>query len=240
MSLKKILLAAFAVVVVCSGFALPCQAQRTFNRHRPLRWLGQGFSDGYHRHNPGHDTSYYNPYSAHNSSLVSQSPEYLAVIAQQANQQPARRFFAGVPFAVYAAPSQLDAPTQLLHGQNISGTFSPSVGSGLLEQNSEDGIASEDPFQREVENNDNNVHDPDNEIPEEDDGDNDFRESDDEMVDDSDIEMDDMDDDSDGSIKDMDDDSDDMVDEEYIDEDEDNSELGGLSGLNHSLSFDLD
>ena len=60
------------------------------------------------------------------------------------------------------------------------------------------------------------------------------------MVDDSDIEMDDMDDDSDGSIKDMDDDSDDMVDEEDIDEDEDNSELGGLSGLNHSLSFDLD
>ena len=46
--------------------------------HRVGRFLGTGYSAGYHHCNPGPDVGYYNPYSAHNSYLVSQSPEYLA------------------------------------------------------------------------------------------------------------------------------------------------------------------
>ena len=46
--------------------------------HRVGRFLGNGYSAGYHHCNPGPDVGYYNPYSAHNSYLVSQSPEYLA------------------------------------------------------------------------------------------------------------------------------------------------------------------
>ncbi len=39
---------------------------------RGLRVMGHGYSAGYHWKNPGHDSSYYNPYSAHNSNLVTQ------------------------------------------------------------------------------------------------------------------------------------------------------------------------
>ena len=38
---------------------------------KPLRLLGQGWSAGYHWRNPGHDSRYYNPYSPHNSYLIS-------------------------------------------------------------------------------------------------------------------------------------------------------------------------
>jgi hypothetical protein len=34
--------------------------------------MGHGWSAGYHHRNPGHDSSYYNPYSHHNSSLRTQ------------------------------------------------------------------------------------------------------------------------------------------------------------------------
>jgi len=39
---------------------------------RGLRVAGHGYSAGYHWKNPGHDSSYYTPYSAHNSHLISQ------------------------------------------------------------------------------------------------------------------------------------------------------------------------
>lgn len=40
-------------------------------QRRPLRVLGHGYSAGYHWRNPGPDSDYYNPYSAHNSLLTS-------------------------------------------------------------------------------------------------------------------------------------------------------------------------
>lgn len=51
-----------------------CVAQwRVFNQptQKPLRLLGHGWSAGYHWRNPGHDSSYYNPYSHHNSARMS-------------------------------------------------------------------------------------------------------------------------------------------------------------------------
>ncbi len=37
-----------------------------------IRGLGHGWSAGYHWRTPGHDSSYYNPYSHHNSSRITQ------------------------------------------------------------------------------------------------------------------------------------------------------------------------
>lgn len=129
MSLQKILVVVFAVIAL-SAAAEECQAQNSFKRHRPLRWLGQGFSDGYQRCNPGHDTSYYNPYSAHNSHLVSQSPEYLASASRYApslgHGGPAR-YFTGVPFSVYAAPAQSTFNSVLSPAEQVESSFAPSV-----------------------------------------------------------------------------------------------------------------
>ena len=44
------------------GFCQP--GQNTF------RWLGHGYSAGYHWQNPGPNSDYYNPYSVHNSLLI--------------------------------------------------------------------------------------------------------------------------------------------------------------------------
>ena len=104
-TLKMALLVLLAVGTMISH----ADAQNTFRRHRPLRWLGQGFSDGYHRCSPGYDTSYYNPYSAHNSVLLSQTPQFRQLNNTQNYEVGASqelRFFGGVPFSVYAAPSQ--------------------------------------------------------------------------------------------------------------------------------------
>jgi hypothetical protein len=127
MSLKKILIAVFAVTFI-GTIAEDCQAQNTFKRRRTLRWLGQGFSDGYHRCTPGHDTSYYNPYSANNSFLVSRTPEYQA--AAHRFDDPAglgtSRFFNGVPFSVYAAPPKSAYHSVLAPAQQVPSSFAPS------------------------------------------------------------------------------------------------------------------
>lgn len=52
------------------------------------RFLGAGYGLGYHRCNPGHDTSYYNPWNAKNSFLISRSPEYLGRFSQQRHLSP--------------------------------------------------------------------------------------------------------------------------------------------------------
>ena len=54
------------------------EAQRRFQPiNRAGRWLGIGYSDGYHQRTPGPNTGYYNPYSAHNSYLLSKDPAYI-------------------------------------------------------------------------------------------------------------------------------------------------------------------
>ena len=224
MSLKKISLVALAALVVCGSFAMPCQAQNTFRRQRALRWLGQGFGDGYHRLNPGYDTSYYNPYSAHNSLLLSQTPEYMAARPVPTNQELPRRFFNGVPFSAYAAPPQLNPGLQSLPGQQFQGSFSPSIGSGLTDD--KDDSPSENPVQpsdntveeNQADESDDNDFRDDNDLR--DDGDNDFREQQDNSV-----ERDD----------------DEALEVEGVDDlEEDTSDLGGLKGLNDSLSFDFE
>ena len=224
MSLKKILLVVITFLVVYGGLALPCQAQNALNRRRPLRWLGQGYSDGYHRHNPGHDTSYYNPYTAHNSTLVSQSPEYQAILAQQASQQPTQRFFAGVPFSVYAAPNQLTPGLHNLPGQQVQGTFSPSVGSGLSDSDEGD---FGDADNNDVRNDDNDIRNDDNDVRNDDNDDNDFREDNDDALMDEKEPMKDM-----KLQRDVEEVEDGNV--------ETSDNLGGLSGLDDSLSFDFD
>ena len=219
MSLKKIVLAALAVLVVCGSFALPCHAQNSF-RHRPLRWLGQGFSDGYHRCNPGYDTSYYNPYSAHNSNLISQSPEYMAINPVPTNQELPQRFFNGIPFSAYAAPPQLNQTMQIMPGQQFEGSFSPSTGSDLSDDTGDSD--SDNSFR---------PSDDDNDEAE----DNDFRDDDDDFRERQDDDLD-----ADENM-DADEDMDaDGLEDRGEDDDVDTSDLGGLSGLNNSLSFDFD
>jgi hypothetical protein len=56
------------------GSAENCQAQcHPWKQpgQKALRWLGGGWSAGYHGENPGYDSRYYHPYSAHNSTLIS-------------------------------------------------------------------------------------------------------------------------------------------------------------------------
>jgi len=129
MALKKILLIAAASVVLLGTLPSISDAQSpTFRRHRTLRWLGQGFSDGYHRCNPGYDSTYYNPYSAHNSSLVSKSPEFMSagMARQNAMMGQANRFFVGVPASVYSAPPMMDHLMMPQQGQHIDSSFAPS------------------------------------------------------------------------------------------------------------------
>ena len=68
--IAKIAFAAIAVAVMLTSVASAQPFQK------PLRWLGDGFSAGYHRCTPGPDTSYYNPWNAHNSMLISKLPQF--------------------------------------------------------------------------------------------------------------------------------------------------------------------
>ena len=215
MSFKNVSLVALIAIVVCGAFAMPCQAQNTFRRQRGLRWLGQGFGDGYHRQNPGYDTSYYNPYSAHNSRLISQTPEYMAINPVPTNQELPQRFFNGVPFSAYAAPPQVNSGFQTAPTQQYQGSFAPSIGSGVsgLSEDNNDGADSQ---QQDADEAESNAFGDD---------DNDFREDQEDSVE--------FDDDEDMGVE--------GVDDSEMDSDEtDTSDLGGLSGLNDSLSFDFE
>lgn len=68
MKLKLFTCCTFATAIAICSLAAECQAQVD---HRPafrlFRWMGQGYSSGYHECNPGPDTSYYSPYSRANT-----------------------------------------------------------------------------------------------------------------------------------------------------------------------------
>ncbi|MEL7496110.1 MAG: hypothetical protein AAFN77_00765 [Planctomycetota bacterium] len=128
--IRKFCLPICLIGVVTLCLATEASAQNTFRRHRTLRWLGQGFSDGYHRCNPGYDSSHYNPYSSHNSFLYSQTPQFRQLpntqnyaMSSQANLQ----FFGGVPFSVYAAPpknsNMLNGRFPGVPGESIDSSF---------------------------------------------------------------------------------------------------------------------
>ena len=119
------LLLAFLVTAV---FAIPSASEAQHLRSRqPLqagfRWLGQGWSAGYHHNNPGPNTDYYNPYTAHNSYLISQQPGYQAAYHQYRNRN--RPTDPGVPYSVYAPTSDANRNWNSGHGQSIQPTFVP-------------------------------------------------------------------------------------------------------------------
>jgi len=133
MTRQTLYFTALSFAVVAATFTLDASAQNTFRRKTPLRWLGQGFSDGYHKCNPGYDSSHYNPYSAHNSFLYSQTLEFRQLTnTRNFSMSPGRapQFFGGIPFSVYAAPPQGTfrgsfAPANLPNGK-IESTFEPA------------------------------------------------------------------------------------------------------------------
>lgn len=129
MSRRSLITAILTVTIVCFATASDTFAQRRAFKPRPLRWLGQGYGDGYHRCSPGYDSSHYNPYSAHNSFLYSQTPQFQQMsstqnYAMKSGQAP--QFFGGIPFSVYAAPPRNDGfGMQPRTGPMIDNSFEP-------------------------------------------------------------------------------------------------------------------
>lgn len=80
-----------------------------------FRWLGQGWSAGYHHCNPGPNTDYYNPWTAHNSMLISKMPGY-----QQGHNQYGNAY--GQPSHAYSNHSNWGQG----HTQSIEPTFVPT------------------------------------------------------------------------------------------------------------------
>ncbi len=99
-----------------------------------FRWLGQGWSAGYHHRNPGPNTDYYNPYTAHNSMLISKQPGHQTAQHQYHNHPTTP----GVPYSVYAPTSGANTNWDYGHGQgkSIQPTFVPSEDSD--DENSDD------------------------------------------------------------------------------------------------------
>ena len=117
MRLKRVLIFVLCLVMVVTIFSSLSSAQV----RRPLRWLGHGYSDGYNRCNPGPISDYYNPYSAHNSRLVSQPPYGMESVPKEGSIQR------GIPFSVYASPKSRDKNESFKTGpgQEIDNSFVP-------------------------------------------------------------------------------------------------------------------
>jgi hypothetical protein len=91
MKFRRLLLV-FTIGVSLLLLSSTCEAQwRVFNQtsQKPFRLTGHGWGAGYHWKTPGHDSSYYMPYSHHNTFRASdwhygisasqfQGPQYLA------------------------------------------------------------------------------------------------------------------------------------------------------------------
>lgn len=103
MPLTRIIGFGLSLVIVVTVFSSVGSAQIK----RPLRWLGQGFSDGYHQCNPGPNSDYYNPYSEHNSYLHYQQQHPSPAYSGSSNNWRTR-INRSVPFSVYAAPAPVD------------------------------------------------------------------------------------------------------------------------------------
>lgn len=79
MTLKKNarLLFAFSIVAIIGSSLIESESHAQYFRRPPGqelgRFLGLGYGNGYHCRTPGPQADYYNPYSAHNSYLVSRN-----------------------------------------------------------------------------------------------------------------------------------------------------------------------
>ena len=96
-----------AMVIVVTVFSSVSSAQIK----RPLRWLGEGFSDGYHRCNPGPNSDYYNPYSANNSYLHHKSAAPSSFSSNSYRTNRTEEF--GAPFSVPAVPASFGSESTL-------------------------------------------------------------------------------------------------------------------------------
>lgn len=123
MAIKSLLSSVVIAVLAVTFFPATSSAQHR-PHHRHLRWLGQGFGDGYNRCNPGLNSDYYNPYSAHNTFLVSQSPRFSALLWNPQQLLENGTIRQGVPFAIYAAPRQAPAPIPASNPQ-FNNSFEP-------------------------------------------------------------------------------------------------------------------
>ncbi len=92
---------------------------------RPLRFLGQGWGSGYHHRNPGPNVDYYNPYNAHNSSLVSQGG---MMAGSYGGYQSYSMDGGSTPFSSYAPSSTMNSSNfNSLPGGSLQPTFQEST-----------------------------------------------------------------------------------------------------------------
>jgi len=171
MGFAKLTKFALVAIVTTSFLSTFASAQPI---QKPLRWLGQGYSAGYHRCNPGPDTSYYNPWNAHNSMLISNLPQFQNQNFQSfdTSNLSGRPIYQGVPFSVYAAPKSphnygYDHGMHQQHTSEYEGASqSQSVESSFEPYNAEDEEESE--FDEEDQwNDDSNEWNDDNQWEEE-------------------------------------------------------------------------
>ena len=130
-----------AMTMVATLFSSQSEAQRNGLFQKLNRIAGHGFGPGYSNCNPLSDSSYYNPYNAHNSLLVSQHPEYSQYSIESTNLNSGT-FHRGIPFSIYAAPIGTGSKAQerfnKLPGDPIGGDFEPAE-DGLKKENNKDG-----------------------------------------------------------------------------------------------------
>lgn len=142
--------------LVCTLAVSVAQAQGPRPIKEAFRWLGHGHATGYHVCNPGTDPSYYNPYSMHNSLLISQDPMYAQSAIQSTDLLSHRRFHLGIPFSVYAAPANMASPNGMMQypsvqGVQVESTFEPyEATKEEMEENSEETGDSDDGKQGET------------------------------------------------------------------------------------------
>ncbi len=88
---------------------------------RPLRFLGQGWGAGYHHCNPGPNVDYYNPYSAHNSALISQGG---MMAGSNGGYQSFSMDSGSVPYSSFSPSSTMPSGNfDSLPGESIDATF---------------------------------------------------------------------------------------------------------------------
>jgi len=128
------------------------------------RFLGVGWGNGYHCRTPGPQTDYYNPYSAHNSYLVSrnQPPGRYSNLSTGYAVGGVGGVGRSIPHSVYTG-TQSDGFSvfESLPGQTVTPTFEPTEQRSRFEKDLE-----ERDFEEELELQEDDVSDED---------DNDFR-----------------------------------------------------------------
>jgi len=125
------LLFAFSFVAIFSCVLTESESQAQILR-RPLgqelgRFLGLGYGNGYHCRTPGPQADYYNPYSAHNSYLVSRN-EAVGRFSNMNTGYAVGGSNRGIPHSVYTGTQSRDFSVfESLPGQTVTPSFEPVV-----------------------------------------------------------------------------------------------------------------